>query len=204
MYKLFFKNLIDYSVSIILLVVLMPVILMILLLLYIYNSGHSLYIQERPGKDEKIFALIKFKTMNDKCDSKGKFLPPAQRITKFGRFLRSSSLDELPQLINVIKGDMSLVGPRPLRVEYLPHYNKEQSRRHNVKPGITGWAQVKGRNAITWDKKFELDVWYVDNMSFSLDVKILFMTFINVFRKEGINQSDQDTMESFMGVDLEN
>lgn len=168
----------------------------------IYNDGKPYFFQTRPGKKNKLFKIIKFKTMNEKKDAIGNLLPPAERITAIGKFIRSTSLDEIPQLLNVIKGDMSLVGPRPLRVEYLPHYSQFQARRHNVKPGITGWAQVNGRNTLDWDEKFKLDVWYVDNRSFFLDMKILVLTIYKVIKKDGINQSEQKTMEPFKGIKL--
>jgi len=168
--------------------------------LSIANKGAgAFFFQERPGKGEKIFRVIKFKTMNDKCDALGNLLPDNQRLTRIGRLVRKLSLDEIPQLINVLKGDMSLVGPRPLLIEYLSLYNKFQKRRHEVKPGITGWAQVNGRNAISWDNKFKYDVWYVDNISFILDLKIFLMTIKKVFKREGINSQNSVTMEKFLG-----
>ena len=193
------KYFFDISLTIFLLTVLSPLILLITISITINNLGNPFFIQKRPGKSEKIFKLIKFKTMNDKKGKDGKLLPDAQRLTKIGGFLRKTSLDELPQLINVLKGDMSLVGPRPLLIEYLPLYNDEQKRRHLVKPGITGWAQVNGRNAITWEDKFKLDVWYVDNQSLWLDLKILFFTIKKVFKSEGISQKGEATMEAFIG-----
>ncbi len=170
-----------------------------MLLLLIANNGKPFFLQQRPGKNEKIFTVIKFKTMNDKKDENGNLLPDEERLTTIGKFIRKTSLDEIPQLLNVIKGDMSLVGPRPLLVEYLPLYNEFEKRRHEVKPGITGWAQVNGRNAISWQQKFEYDVWYVDHLSFGLDMKILFMTFVKVFKSEGINAAGSATMEKFKG-----
>ncbi|MBC8643945.1 sugar transferase [Flavobacterium lindanitolerans] len=163
------------------------------------QSRETIFVQKRPGKNGDIFKIVKFKTMNDKKDKQGKLLPDADRLTKIGAFVRKTSLDEIPQLINVIKGDMSLIGPRPLLVHYLHLYSDFQNRRHEVKPGITGWAQVNGRNAISWDKKFELDVWYVDNISFKLDMKILFMTVKKVIISEGINAADAATIEPFNG-----
>jgi len=157
------------------------------------------FTQARPGKDERIFRVVKFKTMTDERDAEGNLLPDAQRLTKIGKFVRSTSLDEIPQLLNVIKGDMSLIGPRPLLVQYLPLYSERQKRRHEVRPGITGWAQVNGRNAISWQQKFEYDVWYVENMSFILDIKILLKTIYNVFKREGINSDTSATMEAFRG-----
>lgn len=167
--------------------------------LFFLNNGKPFFIQPRPGKNEKIFKLIKFKTMNDKRDKLGYLLPDEKRLTVVGKFVRKTSLDEIPQLINVIKGDMSLVGPRPLLVEYLPLYNEEQKRRHEVKPGITGWAQVNGRNAISWEEKFKYDVWYVDHLSFILDLKILLLTIKKVFKREGISSTNAATMERFTG-----
>nr|WP_321223475.1 sugar transferase [uncultured Psychroserpens sp.] len=170
------------------------------LILMFKNNGKAFFYQERPGKNERIFKIIKFKTMNDKTDSHGVLLPAQQRLTKTGIFIRKHSLDEIPQLLNVIKGDMSLIGPRPLLMKYLPIYNNEQKKRHHIKPGITGWAQVNGRNAISWDKKFEYDVWYVNNMSFLLDLKILFLTIYKVFKKDGIYSVDNDIMPDFTGT----
>ncbi len=165
----------------------------------LYNRGTPFFIQSRPGKNEKVFNLLKFKTMRDAYDENGKPLPDKDRITPVGAWVRKLSLDELPQLINVLKGDMSLVGPRPLLVKYLPLYNDEQKRRHDVKPGITGWAQVNGRNAINWNKKFELDIWYVDNISVVLDVKIFYLTIVKVFKREGVNVDQNNTMTPFNG-----
>lgn len=182
------------------LLILSPLFLIVILLLLIANNGRPFFLQKRPGKNGKIFKVIKFKTMNDKKDLKGNLLPDADRLTGVGKFIRKTSLDEIPQLLNVIKGDMSLVGPRPLLVEYLPLYNKQQKRRHEVKPGITGWAQVNGRNAISWEQKFEYDVWYVDHLSFFLDVKIIWLTFKKVFKSEGINSDTAATMEKFKGT----
>lgn len=200
MYKYFFKRLIDFFIVLIALLAIWPLLFVVYIWLTIANKGAgALFYQERPGKDAKIFKVIKFKTMTDDRDNEGKLLPDAQRLTKVGKFVRSTSIDELPQLINVLKGDMALIGPRPLRVYYLPLYNKEQARRHEVRPGITGWAQVNGRNTISWKKKFEYDVWYVDHCSFLLDLKIIFMTVMKVFKREGINASEQITMEPFNG-----
>ncbi len=201
MYKLF-KRIFDFTISLTIFTAFLPFFLIITLLLMIYNAGKPFFFQTRPGKNASLFKVIKFKTMNEKKDTQGNLLPPAMRITPMGRFIRSTSLDEIPQLINVIKGDMSLVGPRPLRVEYLPHYSAFQARRHEVKPGITGWAQVNGRNTVDWEKRFEMDVWYVDNRSFMLDMKILFLTFYKVIKKDGINQNEQKTMKPFKGVKL--
>ena len=196
------KRIFDFIISLIIFIVFLPFFLIITFLLVLYNGGKPYFFQTRPGKNEKLFKVIKFKTMNEKKDDSGNLLPPAQRITPVGRFVRSTSIDEIPQLLNVIKGDMSLVGPRPLRVEYLPLYSAFQSRRHEVKPGITGWAQVNGRNTVDWVKRFEMDVWYVDNRSFSLDVKILLLTFCKVIKKDGINQGEERTMDPFKGVKL--
>ena len=200
MYKYFFKRLIDFIIVFCVLVVIWPILLIITLWLHFANKGAgAFFTQERPGKGGKIFKVIKFKTMTDERDADGNLLPDADRLTNVGRFVRSTSIDELPQLINVLKGDMALIGPRPLLVQYLPLYSKEQARRHEVRPGITGWAQVNGRNAISWTKKFELDVWYVDHCSFWLDVKIIFLTIKKVFVREGISQEGQATMEFFTG-----
>lgn len=191
---------IDFIIVFCVLVVIWPILLIITLWLHFANKGAgAFFTQERPGKGGKIFKVIKFKTMTDERDADGNLLPDADRLTNVGRFVRSTSIDELPQLINVLKGDMALIGPRPLLVQYLPLYSKEQARRHDVRPGITGWAQVNGRNAISWTKKFELDVWYVDHCSFWLDVKIIFLTIKKVFVREGISQEGQATMEFFTG-----
>ncbi|MDR3056673.1 MAG: sugar transferase [Prevotella sp.] len=199
MYKSFFKYIIDFLLSLIGFIILSPIFLFITLFLTIANNGEPFFFQQRPGKNNKIFKVVKFRTMNNKKDSKGNLLPDAERLTSVGKFVRKTSLDEIPQLLNVIKGDMSLIGPRPLLVEYLPLYNKEQIRRHEVRPGITGWAQVNGRNTISWEEKFKLDVWYVDNISISLDVKILKLTFFKVFKREGISSGTSVTMEKFDG-----
>lgn len=180
--------------------ILFPIFLLCVIGLAIANQGQPFFFQTRPGKNGKAFRIIKFKTMNDKRSAAGELLPDAQRLTPWGRFIRKTSLDELPQLLNVIKGDMSLIGPRPLLMQYLPLYSEEQARRHDVRPGITGWAQVNGRNAISWEKKFELDVYYVDHCSFGLDVKILFLTIKKVFKSEGISQKGQATVEPFRGT----
>lgn len=200
MYSSLFKRLLDFLAALIALLILSPVILILTFLLMFANKGNPFFFQKRPGKNERIFTIVKFKTMNDKKDKDGKLLPDVQRITKVGGFVRNASLDELLQLINVLKGDMSIVGPRPLLIQYLPLYNKEQAKRHLVKPGITGWAQVNGRNAISWEEKFVFDVWYVDHLSFSTDLKILFKTVQKVFKREGISASGQDTMKAFMGT----
>lgn len=200
MYSFFLKRLIDFIVVWGVLIVIWPILLIMTLWLHFANKGAgAFFIQERPGKNGKIFKVIKFKTMTDERDVEGKLLPDAERLTKVGRIVRSTSADELPQLLNVLKGDMSLIGPRPLLPQYLPLYSKEQARRHEVRPGITGWAQVNGRNAISWTKKFELDVWYVDHCSFLLDLKIIFLTIKKVFVREGISSDTSVTMEVFTG-----
>lgn len=199
MYKKYFKRLFDFIIALVALILLSPVFIVVTIGLYIANNGKPFFFQKRPGKDERIFKIIKFKSMNDKKDADGNLLPDAERLTKVGSFLRKTSLDEIPQLINVLKGDMSLIGPRPLLVQYLPLYNEEQKRRHDVRPGITGWAQVNGRNAISWKQKFEYDVYYVNHMSLKLDLKILLMTVEKVIKTEGISQQGQATMEVFNG-----
>lgn len=199
MYLRFIKPLSDCVVASTVLILASPILLLLILLLSWANNGKPLFFQLRPGKDEKVFKLIKFKTMNDKQDATGNLLSDAERLSKIGKFVRKTSLDELPQLVNVLKGDMSLIGPRPLLVEYLPLYNNVQKQRHKVKPGITGYAQVNGRNAISWQQKFEYDVWYVENISLSLDIKIAFLTIKKVFRSEGINSTTAATMEKFTG-----
>ena len=200
MYKNIFKSIIDFTLSFLGFIIISPIFLLLWIWLSIANKGAgAFFFQERPGKDEKIFRVIKFKTMNDRKDASGNLLPDAQRLTKVGKFVRSTSLDEIPQLLNVIKGDMSLIGPRPLRTYYLPLYNDSQKRRHEVRPGITGWAQVNGRNAISWTKKFELDVYYVDNISFLFDLKILLLTSKKVFIREGISKEESVTTEAFNG-----
>lgn len=199
MYKNFIKRILDFSVSLVGIVLLSPLIIVVWAALFIANQGKPLFFQERPGKGEKIFNIIKFKTMNDRRDAEGNLLPDAVRLTKVGAIVRKTSLDELPQLFNVLKGDMSLIGPRPLRTFYLPLYSEIQKRRHEVRPGITGWAQVNGRNTISWTEKFRYDVYYVDNLSFTLDLKILFLTFSKVFRAKDINASKEITMERFNG-----
>ncbi len=200
MYRHGLKRLLDFLSALLVLLVLWPVLLLIAIGLQVANKGAgAFFTQERPGKGGRIFRIIKFKTMTDERDGQGNLLPDAERLTKVGRLVRSLSIDELPQLLNVLKGDMALVGPRPLLPQYLPLYSKEQARRHEVRPGITGWAQVNGRNAISWTKKLELDVWYVDHCSFWLDMKILFLTVKKVFVREGISQEGQATMEFFNG-----
>jgi undecaprenyl phosphate N,N'-diacetylbacillosamine 1-phosphate transferase len=199
MYRSFFKRIFDFTTALILFVLLLPFFVVIAILVPLATGEQPFFFQVRPGKKKKLFRLIKFKSMNEKKDANGNLLPDAERFTAFGAFLRKTSLDEIPQLLNVLKGDMSLVGPRPLLVEYLSLYNTIQSRRHEVLPGITGWAQVNGRNAISWEKKFEYDVWYVDHLSFATDVKIIFRTIAKVFRKEGVNANALVTMEKFTG-----
>ncbi len=199
MYKIILKSILDFLIALLLLVFLSPLLLIVALGISFYNQGTPFFTQARPGKDERIFKLIKFKTMRDAYDEHGKPLPDKDRITPLGGWVRKLSLDELPQLFNVLKGDMSLIGPRPLLVKYLPLYNLTQKRRHQVKPGITGWAQVNGRNAIDWNTKFELDAWYVNNLSFLLDMKILFLTVVKVFKREGINANEKKTMSAFEG-----
>jgi len=201
MYQKIFKPLIDVLLSTILLVISSPILLLTSLFLMIANRGSVFFVQPRPGKDQRIFKLVKFKTMNNKKDSDGNLLPDADRLTKVGKIIRKLSVDELPQLINVIKGDMSLIGPRPWLVEYLPLYDDFQKRRHEVKPGITGWAQVNGRNALSWDKRFEYDVNYVDHLSFGLDVKIFFLTIWNIITGKGISGEGSATMEKFTGIE---
>ena len=200
MYSFFLKRLIDFIVVFGVLVIIWPILLIMTLWLHFANRGAgAFFTQERPGQYGKIFKVIKFKTMTDERDENGDLLPDEKRLTKIGKFIRSTSVDELPQLFNVLKGDMSLIGPRPLLPQYLPLYSKEQARRHEVRPGITGWAQVNGRNAISWTKKFELDVWYVDPCSFLLDLKIIFLTVKKVFVREGISSDTSVTMEPFIG-----
>lgn len=200
MYKHFFKRVIDFTIVLMALLVIWPILLVITIWLHFANKGAgAFFFQERPGKDGEIFKVIKFKTMTDERDAEGNLLPDADRLTKVGKFVRSTSIDELPQLINVLKGDMALIGPRPLLVQYLPLYNKEQARRHEVRPGITGWAQCHGRNAISWTKKFELDVWYVDHMSLITDLKVIFLTIKKVLFREDISQKGQATMQPFNG-----
>jgi lipopolysaccharide/colanic/teichoic acid biosynthesis glycosyltransferase len=199
MYRQFFKPLIDKTVALLLLLITLPITVIVTLLLSIYNDGKPFFFQLRPGLSGRIFRIVKFKTMNDKRYSDGNLLSDAERLTSVGKFVRKTSLDELPQLINVLKGDMSLVGPRPLLVDYLPLYNQHQIRRHEVKPGITGWAQINGRNTISWQQKFDYDIYYVENLSFLLDIKILLMTVLKVFKSEGINSNQSTTMERFKG-----
>lgn len=199
MYSSLFKYILDFIFSFISFLILLPVFVILTVLLTVFNKGKPFFFQERPGKNGKIFKVIKFRTMSDFKDKTGNLLPDEQRLTRVGIFVRKTSLDEIPQLINVIIGNMSFIGPRPLLSEYLPLYNDFQKRRHEVRPGITGWAQVNGRNILSWDKKFEFDIWYVDNISFILDIKILFLTFVKVFKSEGISSSTSATMEKFKG-----
>ena len=229
MYKHFFKRVLDFSIALIALICISPILLVVTIWLHFANKGAGaaspptpspkgeetasggnkgwlrrflnpvIFTQERPGKDAKIFNVIKFKTMTDERDAEGNLLPDAQRLTKVGRFVRSTSIDELPQLINVLKGDMALIGPRPLLPQYLPLYNKEQARRHEVRPGISGWAQCHGRNAISWTEKFKLDVWYVDHVSLWTDIKVIWITIMKVLKRADINEAGQATMEPFNG-----
>lgn len=199
MYKLFFKRFFDIVIGLIGAVVFFPFFIIVFITLVINNNGTPFFYQNRPGLHEKIFKIIKFKTMNDKKDKNGNLLPDDKRLTKAGQFIRKTSLDELPQIINLLKGDMTIIGPRPLLPEYLPLYNDRQRKRHLVKPGISGWAQVNGRNAISWEQKFEYDVWYVENYSFFLDVKIFLLTFLKVFKSDGISKEGQETTTKFLG-----
>ena len=199
MYNVFFKRVMDLILSVTAFTILFPVFMLLVLLLWITNKGTPFFMQLRPGKDCRPFRVIKFKTMNDKRDASGTLLPDDRRLTGLGKIVRKTSLDELPQLINVIRGDMSLVGPRPLLMEYIPLYTPEQRRRHTVRPGITGWAQVNGRNTISWKEKFAFDTWYADNISVWLDVKILFITVLKVFKAEGISAQGVATAEKFNG-----
>lgn len=201
MYKYFFKRVLDILISGIALILIGWFLIIITIFLHFANKGAgAFFFQERPGKDEKIFKVIKFKTMTDERDAEGNLLPDAQRLTKVGKFVRSTSIDELPQLINVFKGDMSLIGPRPLLVKYLPLYSTEQKRRHEVRPGISGWAQCHGRNAISWTEKFKLDVWYVDHCTFWTDIQVIFITIKNVLMRKDINSATTATMEAFDGT----
>ena len=201
MYKHYVKRFLDFWISLIVLIIISPILLLVTIWLHFANRGAgALFFQERPGKDGRIFKVIKFKTMTDERDADGNLLPDEVRLTKVGRFVRSTSIDELPQLINVLKGDMALIGPRPLLVQYLPLYSKEQMRRHEVRPGISGWAQCHGRNQISWTEKFKLDVWYVDHLSFMTDVKVILITIKKVLFREDINSDNDATMEDFDGT----
>lgn len=200
MYKNYIKRLFDFLISFVCLLCISPVLIVVTVWLHFANKGAgAFFLQERPGKNAKIFKVIKFKTMTDERDAEGKLLPDAQRLTKVGRFVRSTSIDELPQLINVLKGDMALIGPRPLLVKYLPLYSPEQARRHEVRPGISGWAQCHGRNNISWAEKFKLDVWYVDNVSLLTDLKVIWITIMKVIKRADINESGHATVEAFNG-----
>ena len=200
MYKHFFKRFFDFWIAFFVLICLSPLLLVVTLWLHFANKGAgAFFLQERPGKDGRIFKIVKFKTMTDERDAQGQLLSDEARLTRVGRFVRSISIDELPQLVNVLKGDMALIGPRPLLPQYLPLYSPEQARRHDVRPGITGWAQCHGRNAISWAEKFKLDVWYVDHLSIKTDIRVIFTTIKRVFRREGINESGDATMEPFNG-----
>lgn len=199
MYKSYIKPLIDFFVSLLLLIVAFPLLVLVTLFLYFTNNGKPFFFQLRPGKNGKIFTIIKFRTMNDKKDEEGNLLLDASRLTVLGKFVRTTSLDELPQLINVLKGDMSLIGPRPLLPEYLALYSENQKKRHNVKPGITGWGQVNGRNSISWAQKFEYDIWYVNHLNFLLDLKIIFLTVSKVFKREGITAENSVSAKAFNG-----
>lgn len=199
MYKKYFKRLFDFLAALLGLLVFSPIFILVTIGLFFANQGKPFFFQLRPGENERIFTIIKFKTMNDKKDAEGNLLSDAERLTTIGLFVRKTSLDEIPQLLNVLKGDMSIIGPRPLLPEYLPLYNNEQKKRHKVRPGITGWAQVNGRNAISWKQKFEYDVWYVDHISFGMDCKILFLTLKKVLNREGVNLNNQVSSEYFNG-----
>ena len=200
MYKNFFKRFFDFWISLIALIIISPILLVVTIWLHFANKGAgAFFFQERPGRDGRIFKVIKYKTMTDERDADGNLLPDAQRLTQVGKFVRSTSIDELPQLINVLKGDMALIGPRPLLVKYLPLYNKEQARRHEVRPGISGWAQCHGRNAISWTEKFKLDVWYVDHCTLLTDLKVIWITVMKVLKRTDINEAGQATMEAFNG-----
>ena len=200
MYAKCFKRILDFLLSLTALLILSPVLLILTILGACFMGGNPFFTQRRPGRNEKIFRLIKFRTMSNRRDENGELLPDELRLNKYGRFLRSTSLDELPELINILLGQMSIVGPRPLLVKYLPRYNATQRRRHDVRPGLTGWAQVNGRNAISWEEKFEFDIEYVENISFSMDIKVIFTTISKIFKREGISSETSDTMEDFTGT----
>lgn len=200
MYRHFFKRFLDFWIAFIVIILISPILLVVTIWLHFANKGAgAFFFQERPGKGGKVFKVIKFKTMTDERDVNGNLLPDEKRLTKVGKFVRSTSIDELPQLINVLKGDMSLIGPRPLLVQYLPLYSPEQARRHEVRPGISGWAQCHGRNAISWTEKFKLDVWYVDHVSLTTDLKVIWITIMKVLKRADINEAGQATMEAFNG-----
>lgn len=199
MYKNYIKYIFDFCFSATVFIILFPVFVLLVILLLFIQNGKIFFVQERPGRNEIIFKLIKFKTMTDKKDKDGSLLPDEQRLTKLGQIMRKTSLDEIPQLLNIVKGDMSLIGPRPLLVEYLELYNDFQKKRHDVRPGITGWAQINGRNAISWQEKFDFDIWYVENISLGVDIKIFMKTIIKVFKKEGISSEESVTIEKFTG-----
>ena len=199
MYKIFFKLLLDFVLSLLGIIVTSPIFLIVFVALLLANKGKVFFLQNRPGKNEEIFKIIKFRTMNNKRDAHGNLLPDLERLTKIGKLVRKTSLDEIPQLINVLLGNMSLIGPRPLLPEYLPLYNDFQKKRHLIKPGITGWAQINGRNAVDWEKKFMFDVWYVENMSFLLDLQIMFLTLKKVLKLEGVNREGEATNIAFKG-----
>ena len=203
MYQKYVKRILDFTLSLIALIVLSPVLFVLIIVGAVQLKGNPFYTQLRPGKDEKIFRLIKFRSMTNRKDKNGNLLPDDKRLTKYGKFIRSTSLDELPELINILKGDMSIVGPRPLLVQYLSRYNKRQARRHEVRPGLTGYAQVHGRNALSWDERFEQDVYYVDRVTLWQDIKIIFQTVMVVFKREGITSETAVTMEEFMGTAAE-
>ncbi len=200
MYKHFFKRFFDFWIALVMLIIISPILLVVTILMHFANKGAgAFFLQERPGKNGKVFKVIKYKTMSDERDAEGNLLPDEIRLTKIGKFVRSTSIDELPQLINVLKGDMALIGPRPLLVRYLPLYSPEQARRHEVRPGISGWAQCHGRNAISWTEKFKLDVWYVDHVSVATDLKVIWITIMKVLKRDGISQEGNATMEAFNG-----
>ncbi|MBS5592670.1 MAG: sugar transferase [Catenibacterium sp.] len=200
MYAKCFKRIIDFTLSLLGLIILSPILLVLIVLGTLFMRGNPFFTQERPGKDEKIFKLIKFRTMDNRKDKNGNLLPDEIRLNKYGRFLRASSLDELPELVNILKGDMSIIGPRPLLVAYLPRYNEFQHHRHDVRPGLTGYAQAHGRNAVSWEDKFAMDVWYTEHITFIEDVKIIFETINTVLKREGISSESSATMEVFMGT----
>jgi lipopolysaccharide/colanic/teichoic acid biosynthesis glycosyltransferase len=200
MYRFFFKRILDFTLSFIAIIILSPLLVILTVIGVFKMRGNPFFVQPRPGKNEKIFNLIKFRTMNNKKDSKGELLPDNKRLTKYGKVLRSTSLDELPELFNILKGDMAIIGPRPLLVKYLPLYNEEQKHRHDVRPGLTGLAQINGRNTISWEQKFQYDLEYIKGISFFSDFKIIFKTIKKVFIKEGINENELDTMDVFKGT----